>query len=79
MERKEYLINHISTIKKIELSVHMFVLKMKVQWKFVFKKNPTKNRLGIMNFDLIRFIWIYKLIRKCFIVGNIYWDFYCIF
>jgi hypothetical protein len=39
---------------------------------FFIKKNLQKNRLGLMNFDLIRFIWIYKLIRGCFMVGNIF-------
>jgi hypothetical protein len=37
-----------------------------------FFKNHTKNRLGLMNFDLIMFIWIYKLIRGCFMVRNIF-------
>jgi glucan phosphoethanolaminetransferase (alkaline phosphatase superfamily) len=32
-----------------------------------------------MNFDLIRFIWIYKLIRGCFIVGNIFIEIFVMF
>jgi hypothetical protein len=32
-----------------------------------------------MNFDLIRFIWIYKLIRGCLMVGNIFIEIFIMF